>query len=181
MMLLQNYKVTNVSRNLCNPEWIVVRADFSDDISEVFPYLNAVIKNALYIPEAKNLNFRMDTGLVSLMPQQTSVGQVTCEEDAIKVPDYVKKLINDTWERRTSITPMYERKDEIKAKDIIDFLPRTNCRDCGLPTCFAFGMALISGQKRLEHCSALNKPEFTQDKEALARLLQSAIFEEVAK
>ena len=181
MMLLQNYKVANVSRNLCNSEWIVVRADFSDDISEVFPYLNAVIKNAVYTPEAKNLNFRMDTGLVSLMPQQTSVGQVTCEEDATKVLDYVKELINNTWEKRESITPIYERKESIKAKDILDFLPKTNCRDCGLPTCFAFAMALTKGQKRLTDCFALSKPEFAQDKEALARLLQSAISEEVAK
>jgi len=181
MMLLQNYKVINVSHNLCNPEWIVVRAKLSDDISEVLPYLNSIVKNAVYTPEASNFNFRMDEGLISLMPQEMSVGQVTCEEDATKVLDYVKEMINHTWEKRASITPVYERKEETKAKDILDFLPKTNCRDCGLPTCFAFGMALISGQKRLEHCSALNKSEFTQDKEALARLLQSAISEEVAK
>lgn len=172
MMLLQNYKVTNVSRNLCNSEWIVVRADFSDDISEVFPYLNAVIKNAVYTPEAKNLNFRMDTGLVSLMPQQTSVGQVTCEEDAIKVLDYVKELINDTWEKRESITPLCERKESIKAKDVLDFLPRTNCRDCGLPTCFAFAVDLANGKRRLEECPVLNQPEFAAGRQALAKLLE---------
>jgi len=171
-MLLQDYKVTKVRRNLCNPEWIAVTAELSDDISEVFPYLNAAVKNAVYTPEAQNLNFKMDTGAISLMPREMNVGQVTCEEDAIKVLDYVKKVINDTWEKRASITPVYERKEEIKAKDILDFLPKTNCRDCGLPTCFAFAVALLKGQKHLKDCSALSKPEFTQDKEALARLLQ---------
>lgn len=179
-MFLYDYKVTKVKRSLCNPEWIAVTAELSNEISEVFPYLNAVVKNAVYTPEAPNLNFKIDTGLISLMPQEMSVGQVICEEDAIKVLDYLKELINDTWERRTSITPVYERKGEIKAKDMVDLLPKTNCRDCGLPTCFAFAVALVKGQKRLKDCSALKKPEFAEDKKALARLLQSVASEEVA-
>jgi len=180
-MLLQDYKVTKVRRNLCNPEWILVSAELSDDISEVFPYLNAVVKNAVYTPQAQNLNFKMDAGAVSLTPREINAGQVTCEEDAMKVLDYVKELINDTWDKRTSITPVYERKEEIKAKDILDFLPKTNCLDCGLPTCFAFAVALMKGQKRLSDCPALSKVEFAQDREALARLLQTVVSEEVAK
>lgn len=180
-MLLQKYKVANVSRNLCNPGWIVARAELGDDISEVLPYLNAVIKNAVYTPEVPNLNFKIERGAISLTPQEMRVGQVTCEEDATKVLDYVKEMINDTWEKRANITPIYERKGEIKAKDVLDFLPKTNCRDCGLPTCFAFAVALLKGHKRLKDCPALSEPEFAQDKEVLARLLWTAISEEVAK
>lgn len=180
-MLLHDYKITKVGRSFCNPEWIAVTAELSDDISEVFPYLNAVVKNAVYTPEAPNLNFKMDTGFISLMPHETSVGQVTCEEDAVKVLDYVKELINDAWERRRSITPIYKRREEIKARDIVDFLPKTNCRDCGLPSCFAFAVALLKGQRRLTDCSALSQVEFAQDKETLVKLLQTVVSEEVAK
>jgi ArsR family metal-binding transcriptional regulator len=180
-MLLYDYKISKAKRSFCNPEWIAVAAELSDDISEVFPYLNAVVKNAVYTPEAPNLNFKLDAGFVSLMPREISVGQVACEEDAVKVLDYIKNLINDTWEKRTSITPVYERKEEIKAKDILDFLPKTNCRECGLPTCFAFAVALMKGQKRLKDCSALRKPEFAEDREALSRLLQTNVWEEAAK
>jgi len=179
-MLLRDYKVTRVRRNLCNPEWIMATAELSNDISKVFPYLNAVVKNAVYTPEVQNLNFKIDSGAISLMPREINVGQVTCEEDGIKLLDYVRKLINDTWERRTSISPIYERREEIKARDILDFLPKTNCRDCGLPTCFAFAVALLKGQKRLPDCSGLGKPEFAHDKEALSKLLQTAVSEEVA-
>jgi len=180
-MLLRSYMITKVGRSFCNPEWVAVIAELSDDISEVFPYLNAVVKNAVYTPEAQNLNFKVDAGGVSLMPREINVGQVACEEDGIKLLDYVKQLINDTWEKRASITPVYERKEETKAKDILDYLPKTNCRDCGLPTCFAFAVALVKGQKRLKDCPALNNSKFAQDKEALARLLQTGITEEVAK
>ena len=108
--------------------------ELSEDISEVLPYLNAITKNAVYTPEAQNLNFKIYAGVVSLMPHEINVGQVASEENGIKLLDYVNQLINDTWERRTSITRVYERKGEIKAKDILDYLPKTNCRECGLPT-----------------------------------------------
>ncbi|MGQ9546356.1 MAG: (Fe-S)-binding protein [Dehalococcoidia bacterium] len=180
-MLLRGYNITKVGRSFCNPEWVAVIAELSDDISEVFPYLNAVVKNAVYTPEAQNLNFKLDAGAVSLMPREINVGQVTCEDDGIRVLDYVKQLINDTWEKRASITPVYQRKEEIKAKDVLDYLPKTNCRDCGLPTCFAFAVALLKGQKRLQDCSALSKAEFAQDREALARLLPTGAAGEVAK
>jgi len=180
-MLLRDYKITKVRRSLCHPEWIAVRAEISDDISEVFPYLNAILKNAVYTSGVPSLNFKMETGFTSLMPLEINVGQVLYKEDAIKILDYLRELVNDTWERRESIIPLYERKGEIKAKDIVDFLPRTNCRDCGLPTCFAFAMAMLKGQKRLKDCSALSKPEFAEDREVLLRLLQMVGSENGAK
>jgi len=180
-MLLREYKITKVGRSFCNPEWIAVRAELSNDISEVFPYLNAVLKNAVYTPKVPSLNFKMEAGLISLAPQEMSVGQVLREEDALKVLDYLKGLINDTWQRRKSIAPMFKRKEETKAKDILDFLPKTNCRDCGLPTCFAFAVAMMKGRKRLKDCSALTKPEFAEDKEALLRLLQTVGSEDAAE
>jgi len=36
--------------------------------------------------------------------------------------------------------------------DIFKQLPRTNCKDCGMPTCLAFAMALASGKATLEKC-----------------------------
>lgn len=36
--------------------------------------------------------------------------------------------------------------------DIYKKLPKTNCGDCGLPTCLAFAMKLAGGQAKLEAC-----------------------------
>ena len=72
-MLIHDYKINKVKRSFCNPEWVAVTADLGSDISEVFPYLNAVVKNAVYTPEAQNLNFMMEKGFISLMPKQASV------------------------------------------------------------------------------------------------------------
>ncbi|MFZ5595725.1 MAG: DUF3786 domain-containing protein [Bacillota bacterium] len=41
--------------------------------------------------------------------------------------------------------------------DIYKLLPKSNCRQCRLPTCLAFAAAVIQGQKRLKECPCLEK------------------------
>jgi hypothetical protein len=132
MMLLHSYKIMRVGRSFCNPEWIAVIAETSDDIREVFPYLNTIFKNAVYTLGVPSLNFKMESGFISLMPREIGVRQVLSEEDAIKVLDYLKELINDIWERRESITPIYERKGEIKYAQSIPLVYGTGTKNLSI-------------------------------------------------
>jgi len=43
------------------------------------------------------------------------------------------------------------------AMEIFKILPKTNCRDCLVPTCFAFAAAAFKGEKRLGDCLHLDK------------------------
>ena len=36
--------------------------------------------------------------------------------------------------------------------DVYKLLPKTNCKKCDLPTCLAFAVAVIQGQKQLDNC-----------------------------
>ena len=36
--------------------------------------------------------------------------------------------------------------------DILKYLPKTNCRDCGLPACMAFAAMILQGQAELSQC-----------------------------
>ena len=40
----------------------------------------------------------------------------------------------------------------LTALDIFKNLPKTNCKDCGFPTCLAFAMQLASKKVELEKC-----------------------------
>ncbi len=43
------------------------------------------------------------------------------------------------------------------AMEIFKKLPRTNCKECGIPTCFAFAAAVFKGDKRLCDCTHVDK------------------------
>ena len=40
--------------------------------------------------------------------------------------------------------------------DIYKQTPKTNCKDCGVPTCLAFAMKVASGQAGLDECPHLS-------------------------
>lgn len=43
------------------------------------------------------------------------------------------------------------------AMEIFKILPKTSCRDCGIPTCLAFAAAVFQGDKSLENCVHLDR------------------------
>lgn len=43
------------------------------------------------------------------------------------------------------------------AMEIFKILPKTSCRDCGIPTCLAFAAAVFKGEKRLEDCVHIDR------------------------
>jgi hypothetical protein len=50
-------------------------------------------------------------------------------------------------------------------------LPQTDCQKCGKKTCLAFAIDLAKGKCRLEDCPYLEQPEFSENHDALAKLL----------
>ena len=51
--------------------------------------------------------------------------------------------------------------------DIFKLLPKTNCKECNMPTCLAFAMKLAGGQAKLEDCPYVSE-------EAKAALAEAA-------
>ncbi|MDQ7781609.1 MAG: DUF3786 domain-containing protein [Desulfomonilaceae bacterium] len=45
----------------------------------------------------------------------------------------------------------------VTAMDILKRLPKTNCRECGLPTCLAFAAMVLQGQARLLQCPCIDR------------------------
>jgi tetrahydromethanopterin S-methyltransferase subunit A len=55
------------------------------------------------------------------------------------------------------------------------FLPKTNCKKCGKPTCLAFAVDLARKKAALEDCPVLQQPDLATDRVALAKLLEEHI------
>jgi acetyl-CoA decarbonylase/synthase complex subunit gamma len=52
--------------------------------------------------------------------------------------------------------------------EIFKLLPKTNCGDCGVPTCLAFAMSIAAGKAELDKCPHLSDEARTRLKEASA-------------
>ena len=67
----------------------------------------------------------------------------------------MKHEINDVWEKRDKITPSFEGMPQPKVIQILKCLPKTNCRECGEPTCMVFATRVAEDVKDSDDCPAL--------------------------
>ena len=172
-MLIEKYDL-EVFTPPCEPgaERFSAIAHLPNDIREVFPYLNATLRGAVYEPAVPSVSWRKAGHYVVFQPHQIGVSNVEDREAAIREVEGIIALVNRTWERRDQIEPNYETRRRPTGLEVYKLLPRTNCRACGEASCFAFANKLTAGQVRLEACTPLfEDPQYAQQRGELAALL----------
>jgi len=176
-MLLKGFLRIETFFPPCHPgqiETVTAEAELTDDISPVFPYLNAVLKGTIYDPQRRTLNFKLGGRGITLHARKAIVTRLENEEEAKRVLERLRDLINRTYERRVEIEPSYKSRAKLSVLDLYKLLPRTNCGECGEPTCMAFAAKLVSEEARVERCQPLFSEECREAKEKLLKLLDEA-------
>jgi ArsR family metal-binding transcriptional regulator len=173
-MLLRSCKITRILPCFADPEKIRVIAEVSDEIHEVFPYLNAVIKGCIYNHPALTLTIRNEEKLITLHANHVTMTLIEDEKEAKKILDWLKDLINETYQKKDQIEPNYSEGDELKPSDIQKFLPGTNCRECGFRSCLAFAFKLVDEKIEIAKCTPLFMDDFKEKRNVLLEILQNA-------
>lgn len=150
-----------------------MKARLSDDITEIMPSLNRVIKNANYNPHAPNITMFREFRMITLQPRELLLIKALNDTDARKVLAWLKDLINDTAERRDEIEPLYESKKRPHPLQLYTWLPRTNCGQCGEKTCLAFAAFLYIGQQSIENCKPLFNEDYEEQREVMLKLVEA--------
>jgi ArsR family metal-binding transcriptional regulator len=176
-MLLRSYKITRVLPCLADPMKIRVIAEVSEEIQEVFPYLNGVLKGCIYNHPANTLTIRKDQKLITLHALHITLAKIEDENEAEELLKWLKDLINETYEIRGQIEPNYSVAAELKALDIFRLLPGTNCKKCGEPTCLAFAVKLAGRDIEIIECNPLFSEEHQDKRKVLIELLQAVGYE----
>ena len=155
-MLLKSYR-KEIFRPECNPSFESVHciAHLDQDISEVLPYLNAELRGHQFSKEPPSVTFKMHGKLIALHSKEIAINALKDEEEADKILEWFKQQINETWQRRDEIEPIYESLPQPKVLEILKLLPKTNCRECGLPTCMVFATQMAEGGRSIDECPPL--------------------------
>lgn len=156
-MLLETYHA-KIMNPTCNANFRSVHciARLDQDISEVLPYLNAVLGGESYVKDPPSVTFKISGKLITVHGRKIAVNALRDKEEAYHVLDWLKDEINDAWETRGSIIPKFDGALKPVPLAIYRFLPRTNCGDCGQPTCMAFAVLATEGARGAAHCPSLN-------------------------
>lgn len=173
-MLLHAYKITRVLPCLADPEKIRVIAEISDEIHEVFPYLNSTLKGCIYNHPALTLTIRKDQKLITLHALHITLAKIEDENEAEEVLKWLRDLINETYKKRDQIQPNYSKGADLKALDIFKLLPGTNCKKCGELTCLAFAVKLVGRDTEISKCDPLFSEKYQDKRNVLLDILHAA-------
>lgn len=177
-MLLNEYKLRIVLPE-CNfsAEKVNALVALSEDIGEILPYLNSVLKGLHYIDKHKILTVKRGGRLITFRPREIAVTKLEDEKEARAVMEELKEIINETYQNRNKIEPDYTTAKELKSSDVLKLLPGTNCKECGERTCFAFSFKLIRHEVEISKCKPLFSGKYEEKREALLKLLEAFGYE----
>lgn len=170
-LLLHGFTITHVMDCIADPTKNRVIAELSDDVSAVFPYLNAITSNLMYNPGANSVTIKRGVHILTFYPHVAVMAKVDDETDAADQLRWFQRLCNGTWQKRAEITPCHKRRKLLGPLDVYQLLPRLNCKSCGETTCMAFAFSLLWAERCLEECSPLLAPQYATGRQRLAELL----------
>lgn len=172
-MLLKSY-TKEISRPECNPSFQSLHciAHLDQDIGEVIPYLNAELGGFVYLKDPPAVTFKAQGKLITVHPRQIAINALRDEKEADKILEWLKREINETWEKRAKIKPSYEAALRPSVVEILKFLPKTNCKECGQPTCLVFATKVAEGAKGAEDCPVMDDQKRKDLNEYLSRFRQ---------
>jgi ArsR family metal-binding transcriptional regulator len=157
-MLIKSY-TKEIFRPECNPSFESLHcvAHLDQDISEALPYLNAELGGFEYLKNPPAVTFKIHGKLITVHPREIAVNALKDDEEAEKIIEWLKREINEIWEKRNEIEPSCEGAPKPKVFEILKLLPKTNCRECGEPTCMVFATRTAEGIKGPEDCLPLKE------------------------
>jgi ArsR family metal-binding transcriptional regulator len=174
-MLIENYEL-EIFTPPCDPgaERYASRARLNVDISDLLPFLNATLRGAVYLPEAKAMTWKKGGHNIAFHPYEIATSNVEDREGAEKEIKVLIDLLNRTWERRAEIIPDHTTRRRPAPMAIYKLLPNTNCKQCGEPTCFSFALKLAVSQKKPTDCPPLAEAQYTEKRTAMDEIIIEA-------
>ena len=172
MAFLNEVKIITVLPCIAIPGRIRFIAELGNDISEVMPYLNTVLDGAIYNHAGHNITLKKEDRLIGIHGREFSAGKVIDLKDADNLINWFRDLVNDTYSKRESIKPNYERKKKLTALDVYKLLPQTNCKKCGELTCIAFAIKIAAEEKNIMVCADLFSGKYQDKRDELIKMLK---------
>ena len=172
MAFLNEIKIISVFPCIAIAGRIRFTAELDTDISEIMPYLNTVIEEAIYNHDGHNITLKKEDRCIGIHGREFSGGKIIDLKDAEILINWFRDLVNDTYKKKDSIKPDFTRRKRLTALDVYKLLPRTNCKKCGELTCIAFAAKMASEEKNIMVCQELFSGKYNEKRDILIKTLQ---------
>jgi ArsR family metal-binding transcriptional regulator len=166
-VFLESIRIIETSPCLADTELFKGKARASADLTEILPYLNSIVEKPNYQLSSNSLVFKQGIIGITLKDDMIAMTRFANLTQAHELLDWIKDLINDTYESRSEITPNYKGRKQLGLLQIYGMLPKKNCGKCGEQSCMAFAGKLSKLDAEIDDCPLFSDAEYMELKEKL--------------
>ena len=170
-MFLKSIKIIETTPCLAEKELFKVIARASVDLTEILPFLNGFLPKPNYQASSNSLVFKKGNVGFTLKDDKIAMTKLVNLTEAYELLDLVKDLINDTYERKSEITPNYNSLKKLGLLQVYNLLPKKNCQKCGEPSCMAFAAKLSKFDCEIDDCPLFKEAEYSNLREKLVNAI----------
>jgi ArsR family metal-binding transcriptional regulator len=145
-------------------------AHLDGDIGEVLPYLNTLVDGHQYFNDPPSLTVKLPGKLATLYSREIAINILKDEAEADEILEWLMEKLNEAWSRRGEIKPSFGAPPKPRALEVLKRLPKTNCGQCGHPTCMVFAVRVCDRAARLDDCPFLEGERKKEIQDYLERL-----------
>jgi ArsR family metal-binding transcriptional regulator len=168
-MLLKSIDILDVNLCIQQQDKFAARTRASADLREITPYLNGMFKTSVYNHDDGSIKFTNDAIEYTIIGDQVNITKFANRTELHELLDWLKDLINDTYESRSEMTPLYVRRKPVPVFFIYNLLPKTNCQRCMEKSCMIFAAKLTTLERDIDACPLLSEPEYSANRSKLER------------
>jgi len=171
-MFLEEIKVVETTPCLAEKDLFKAITRASVDLTEILPYLNAVVEKPNYQPNSGSLIFKDGKFGFTLQGTNINVTKFANITELYELLDWIKDLINTAYESREEIEPNYKARKVVPVLKIYRLLPKKNCKECGEQTCMAFATKLNTFDAEIDDCPLFKQNEFSKLRDKLVKEME---------
>ncbi len=126
--------------------------DLEEPIDSLLPYLAARLPGCHYVHGSGVIDLMEAGHILGIYGSRITITDVADEEEAGRLCARIFEAIEEVRRNREAITPVYEKRPTLTLLQILRGLPKTNCGECGSPTCMAFAGRVFRREVTVTTC-----------------------------
>jgi ArsR family metal-binding transcriptional regulator len=158
---VKEIKISEVLPCLTSSERIRVVGTTSENLDDLLPAIYLYLPQATYNRQSESMSFMFQEHLITIFGAgKITVTNLKDREEAESILRYVKDLLNRASiyvNRHGKISPeLISSKTKLSPIEINKFLPKKDCGECGVSTCYGFAIKLATGENSPRACPYLD-------------------------
>jgi ArsR family metal-binding transcriptional regulator len=158
--LVERIEIGEVSVCVADVDRIKFIAQADRPLGEVLSILYLYLPNANYSEGLGMVSYKQNRRLATVFSTgKIGMTYVKDKQEAERLVEELRGLINRAITYHiihgSPDSKLIDAKRRLSVKTVYDSLPRTNCKECGEDSCYAFAIRLTNGDQSLDSCKPL--------------------------